>query len=69
MTTVTTPRWRDLRAEMTRANLRMVDLADRLGLSYAKFATLMAAEVESMPTPEFAERVLAAINGEAGAAA
>lgn len=69
MTTTTTPRWRDLRAEMTRADLRMADVAERLGLSYAKFATLMAAEVESQPTPEFAERVLAAIRGEQGAAA
>lgn len=46
---------------MTREDVTLAEVAGHLGLSYAKFATLMAAEIESQPTPEFSERVLVAI--------
>lgn len=62
-----TPRWRDLRAEMTRENVTLAEVADQLGLSYAKFATLMAAEAESQPSPDFFEKVMAAIPAAAAA--
>lgn len=53
--------WRDLKAEMVRADVTATEVAPLIPSSYSRFATLIASEGDSLPTPDYAERVLAAI--------
>lgn len=53
--------WRDIKAEMTRHDVTLVEVAPRLGFSYAKTSTIFASEDETQPLPAFAERVMDAI--------
>ena len=66
MTTTTVPGWRDIRAEMARNNVTIQEVANRIGWSYSRLAPLFAAETETLPTQEFAQRLLSAI-GEVAA--
>lgn len=61
MVTGTALGWRDLKAEMTRHQVTVAEVAMRLGYGYARFSTILASEDETTPLKPFAERVLAAI--------
>lgn len=61
MTTAPTPTWADIRAEIGRSRVTVQQIADQLGVKVARFSTILNADFETNPTPEFAERVLEAI--------
>ena len=57
--------WEDVRAAMARRRVTVQEVADRLGVKYSRFSTILNADGETNPTPEFAERVLRAIEDAA----
>lgn len=61
MVTATVRSWRDLKAEMVRAGVTATEVAPHIPSSYSRFATLIASDGDSLPTTDYAERVLAAI--------
>lgn len=60
-----TTTWLDIRAEMARTKVTIQEIADEIGWTYSRLAPLFAAENETMPTQEFADRMLVAIRGVA----
>lgn len=66
MTTPQPATWADIRAEIGRSRVTVQQIADRLGVKVARFSTILNADSETNPTPEFAERVLGAIRELAG---
>ena len=53
--------WSDIRAAMARHRVPVQDVADALGIKYARFSTILNADAETQPTTEFADRVMDAI--------
>lgn len=66
MTTAPNLTWADIRAEIGRSRVTVQQIADRLGVKVARFSTILNADSETNPTPEFAERVIKAIRAVAG---
>lgn len=65
MVTGTALGWRDLKAEMTRCDVRVYEVAAELGWGSSRFSMLLSSEDETKPLPAFADRVLEAIEAVA----
>lgn len=57
MTTNAVATWDEIRAEMARHRVSTAVIATGLGLSYARFSTILNADAETNPKPEFAARI------------
>ena len=63
MTAVKVWEWADVRADIARASVTSREVAIALGMTPARFSTLLNSDEESMPAPAFVERCAEAIAG------